>query len=192
VSSHSTGPAGDVVEKLDALYSGELAEGFYDEAVTERDHGIQAAVLAESEGASAEMVVAALLHDVGHLLCGDLAPIDEELGGDAHHEEVGARYLARWFDHHVTDPIRLHVQAKRYLCYASPDHAARLSPSSVRSLAVQGGPMDNTAAMAFRSTPHWDDAVQLRFWDDRAKVAGLEVPPFGEFHQLLRHVATRG
>lgn len=109
--------------------------------MTELDHALQAATLADAEGAPAELVaVVALLHDVGHLVVGDLVPLDRPLDGDAHHEAVGARHLRRWFGPAVTDPVALHVAAKRYLCAVDAGYHAGLSPSSVRSLEAQGGP----------------------------------------------------
>lgn len=166
-------------------YAGPEAQALYDEAVTELDHGLQCAALAEAEGAEPALVAAALLHDVGHLVVGDLAPIDEELTRDFHHERAGATYLARWFGPEVTEPVRLHVAAKRYLCAIDPGYHASLTPSSVRSLDVQGGPMSDDEATAFAAQAASDAAVRVRRWDDRGKVDGLDVAPFDHYLPLL-------
>ncbi len=96
---------------------------------------------ARSEGAPDHLVAAALLHDVGHLVSDDNVTLDDDLTDDFHHERVGAQYLARWFGPEVTAPVALHVAAKRYLCAVEPGYLDGLSPSSTRSLALQGGPM---------------------------------------------------
>jgi phosphonate degradation associated HDIG domain protein len=166
---------------LAELYGTPLAAALYDESVTELEHGLQAAALAEAAGAPPHLVAAALLHDIGHLLAGDLQPIDEDLAGDAHHEAVGARYLRRWFGREVTDPIAMHVAAKRYLCAVDPDYLGGLSPSSVRSLAVQGGPMSPEEAASFAQRPHHEEAVALRRWDDLAKVPGARTADFAHY-----------
>ena len=141
-----------LAELLD-LFASPATLRLYDESVTELDHALQAAALAEAEGAPAELVAAALLHDVGHLVVGDLVPLDRPLDGDAHHEAVGARHLRRWFGPAVTDPVALHVAAKRYLCAVDAGYHAGLSPSSVRSLEAQGGPMSPAEAAAFEANP---------------------------------------
>lgn len=161
----------------------------YDEEVTQTEHAIQCAALARRDDADDALVAAALLHDVGHLL--DLAA-----GGaytacvDLHHEVVGADHLARAFPATVTEAIRGHVEAKRYLCAVEPGYAAGLSTGSQRSLAVQGGPMDADEAAAFIARPGAADAVRLRRWDDAGKVIGLERPPIDTYRPLLESLAT--
>ena len=152
----------ELLADLIELYRGAKAESLYDESVTELEHALQCGALAERAGADAALVAAALLHDVGHLVVGDLTGIDAELSHDFHHERAGARLLTSWFGPDVTEPVRLHVAAKRYLCATDPDYVARLSPSSVRSL-----------------------AVQVRQWDDEAKVAGLDVAPIEHYRPML-------
>lgn len=177
------------IEDLLRRYEGPLALRLYDEAITELAHGLQSAELADAEGAPPALVAAALLHDVGHLLIGDLAPIEAELGKDHKHDEVAARYLARWFGPEVTEPVALHVAAKRYLVAVEPGYADGLSLSSVRSLAVQGGPMSADEVAAFERRPGWEGAVRLRRWDDLAKDAAVQTRPFSAFHDLLRGLA---
>ena len=172
-------------------FEGERAQHMYDEAVTELQHALQSAELAAAEGAPEGLIAAALLHDVGHLLIGDLFPIEAELPRDFKHEEVAARYLARWFGPEVTEPIRLHVAAKRYLVAADPAYGATLSPSSVRSLAVQGGPMSAEERAAFEAQDGWAEALRLRRWDDLAKDADARTRPIAAFHPMLRDLAAR-
>ena len=112
-------------------------------------------------------------------------------GVDQRHEESGAEFLARHFPPAVSEPVRLHVAAKRYLCATDPDYFARLSPVSVRSLALQGGPLDAGQAEAFAANPHAADAVRLRQWDEQGKVVGLPTPELAHFAPLLRSLRIR-
>jgi phosphonate degradation associated HDIG domain protein len=148
--------------------------------VTQRQHALQAAWLAERAGCCDALVVAALLHDVGHLVHG-LGENPAAAGVDDRHEERGHEFLARWFGPAVTEPVRLHVAAKRYLCAVEPDYFGRLSRDSVLSLTLQGGPMSPAEAEAFAALPQAAAAVQLRRFDEQAKVKDLETPPVGHF-----------
>ncbi len=187
------GSSGDPVDQLIDRYASPAAGARYDESVTELEHALQAGTLAEQEGAEPELVAAALLHDIGHLIVGDLRPIDEELESDAHHEGVGASWLRPRFGPAVADPVALHVASKRYLCAADPAYFDSLSASSVRSLQVQGGPMNGAETLAFEQNRYFDDAVRLRRWDDSAKVAGMSTAPFERFVPMLRSLlATPG
>ena len=190
-ASRSAAPRGDVLDVLADLYDSEAAHQLYDEKVTELEHALQTAALAEADRAPKELVAAALLHDVGHLLAGDLVAIEEELEADARHEAVGARFLRRWFGSGVTAPVAMHVAAKRYLCAVDADYAAALSPSSARSLAVQGGAMEPAEVLAFEKRPDHEAAVALRRWDDLAKIAGAVTPEFAHFRELLRDLAAQ-
>ncbi len=177
-------------EPILALYSSAASHRLYDEQVTELEHALQAGLLADEAGAPPELIVAALLHDIGHLVVNDLVPIDQPLTSDARHEEAGARYLRQWFDPRVCAPVALHVAAKRYLCGVDESYRATLSASSVRSLEVQGGPMSTPEQVRFRSNERWRDAVALRLWDDGAKRADMSLPSFDEWLPLINHVAS--
>lgn len=177
------------IEELVELYAEPVAHLLYDEAVTELQHALQCAALASEAGEGPELVAAALLHDVGHLLLDDNVALDEKLATDFVHEKIGARHLARWFGPTVTGPVALHVAAKRYLCSTDPGYHATLSPSSVRSLALQGGAMTTTDVAAFEANPACGGAVLVRRWDDLAKVADLDVPAFDHYEGLLRRVS---
>jgi gamma-butyrobetaine dioxygenase len=149
---------------------------------------LQAAALAERADAPAPLVVAALLHDVGHFT-GAVSGQDLMAGQDNRHSEQGATWLARWFGPEVTEPVRLHVDAKRYLCAVEPGYLAKLSPASVYTLGVQGGPLTAAAAAAFERQPHAQAACQVRRWDDEAKDPAAQTPPFSHFGGLLTALA---
>ena len=161
----------------------------YDEDISQLDHGLQCAALAVAEGAADELVAAALLHDIGHLLHvsrGASGPTVEDLD----HEAVGSRYLAGLFGPAVTGPIALHVRAKRYLCAVEPAAFDGLSDGSRASLVSQGGLMAAGEIAAFVSNPCHDDAIRLRRWDDAGKVEGLEVAPLETYEPLLSRLTT--
>ena len=173
----------DIVEEIAALFRerGGLA---YGEDVTQLEHACQCASLAEREGASAALVAAALLHDLGHLLHGDAAGALEADRDDCH-ERIGARYLARDFPEAVTEPVALHVSAKRYLCRIEPAYAAGLSAVSRRTLALQGGVMSDPEAERFAAMPFALDAVRVRRWDEAAKRRDAATPSFDHFRAAL-------
>jgi gamma-butyrobetaine dioxygenase len=171
-----TDPIAAIVDLLEQLGG----SAYLGEPVTQLAHALQAAAAAEQAGAPPALVAAALLHDVGHLL-----PAAESPGT---HEEVGARWLARFFGPEVVEPIRLHVPAKRYLCFAEADYRAGLSAASLVSLRVQGGPFTAQEAERFRRGPHAEAALALRRWDEAAKVPGLATPGLAHFRPCLEAV----
>lgn len=164
-----------IIDEIFRLFAVAGQGAYFGEAVTETEHALQAAHLAASAGAGDALVCAALLHDVGHLLHG-LGEDVAARGIDARHEDGGADWLALHFGPDVTEPVRLHVAAKRYLCAADPSYHAGLSPASRQSLRLQGGPMTAEEARAFEAGRYAREAAALRRWDDGAKVPGLEVP----------------
>ena len=161
----------------------------YDEQVSQLAHALQTAAVAASEGANDELVAAALLHDVAHLLEMADERTPRERVTDLRHEARGANYLASLFGADVTAPIALHVAAKRYLCAVEPSYHDGLSTGSQRSLELQGGPFDRGEAATFEALPRSSDAVRLRRWDDSGKVEGLGVPPLGHYRAVLERVA---
>ena len=164
------------VEVIGELFAGPGARDYLGEPVTIGEHMLQAGALAEAAGAEGPLVAAALLHDIGHLL-GDST--------EDRHGEAGARWLSQWLGTTVTEPVRLHVPAKRYLCAADADYFALLSAESVRTLSSQGGPMSAAEAAAFEALPHARDAVAVRRWDDQAKDPAVTPPRFAHFAPLL-------
>jgi [1-hydroxy-2-(trimethylamino)ethyl]phosphonate dioxygenase len=163
------------LEEILALFENRGQNAYLGEPVSQAEHALQAAHLAETAGASDALIVSALLHDVGHLLH-DLGEDIASRGIDARHEISGSTWLARNFGPEVAEPARLHVAAKRYLCAIEPTYLDGLSGASKQSLALQGGPMSLEEITRFEAHPHADDAVRLRRWDDEAKIANLEVP----------------
>jgi phosphonate degradation associated HDIG domain protein len=174
----------NVSNEILELFQKRGQEAYFGEGVSQREHALQAAWLAESSRARPALVVAALLHDIGHLIHGLPEDIADQ-GVDGYHEAAGARWLGTHFGPEVTEPIRLHVDAKRYLCATDPTYRAMLSPTSVQSLALQGGPMDAVEAKAMEANPFFVEAVALRRWDDAAKVPGLRAPDFEHYANLI-------
>ncbi|MGE0153264.1 MAG: phosphonate degradation HD-domain oxygenase [Reyranellaceae bacterium] len=173
------GTTDDILELLARgdrdLYSGER--------VSQLEHALQCAHFAQQAGAADALVVATLVHDIGHILAG--GELAAERGIDGRHEESGAAFLARHFGPEVCEPVRLHVAAKRYLCATDPSYFDRLSEASVRSLRLQGGPMSAQEVDAFESSPYAQAAVRLRQWDEQGKIVGLETPDLDHFRPLV-------
>jgi gamma-butyrobetaine dioxygenase len=171
------------VAEIERLFSGAGSRAYLGEAVSIAIHMLQAGALAEAEGAPHELVAAALLHDVGHLL----APTSAET--DARHEATGADWLAALgFPESVTQPVRLHVAAKRYLCATEPGYVDALSAASRRSLILQGGAMSDDEASAFAAGPAARAAVAVRRWDEAAKDPAAPTPAFGHFEPVLERL----
>jgi phosphonate degradation associated HDIG domain protein len=181
----------DTIDEIIGLFDARGDTEYFGEPVSQKEHALQAAHLAETEGASDALVVAALLHDVGHLLHG-LGEDIAERGVDARHEDTGHAWLARIYGPEVTEPIRLHVAAKRYLCAVDPVYAEQLSPASVKSLELQGGPFGPAEVREFQAHPQYAGAVRLRIWDDLAKIPGLPVPGLEHYRARLEALARRG
>lgn len=153
----------------------------YDESVTQLEHALQTANLARAAGDNDAAVVAALFHDVGHLLLHEQQGDPHFLSEDLQHEQVGANWVSQHFCEEVAGPIREHVSAKRYLCCVDSDYAGRLSIASTRSLQLQGGPMTPEEAVAFEALPWCQAAVKLRKRDEGAKVRGKLSPPIESY-----------
>jgi gamma-butyrobetaine dioxygenase len=174
--------ADDAVAVIAGLFASEGAAEYLGEPVSQAAHMLQAAVLAEREQAGEALIAAALLHDVGHFR-------GLMRGTDDRHADSGASWLARWFGEEVTEPVRLHVAAKRYLCATEPGYAAVLSPASVYTLRVQGGPMQGAELAEFEANRYSAAAIRVRRWDDAAKDPRAQVPPFDHFASVLRALA---
>jgi gamma-butyrobetaine dioxygenase len=146
------------------------------EKVSQLEHALQSAYLAKTENAPPNMIVAALLHDIGHLLAE---------GPEAEHEHLGHAWVSQHFPTEVSEPVRLHVEAKRYLCATDTKYLEQLSPASVQSLRVQGGPMTDTELDAFEEEAFYKQAVMLRHWDDQAKTENLAVPGLDAYRETI-------
>lgn len=157
------------------------------EAVTQLEHALQCAVLAEQANATAELIAASLLHDFGHLVH-NLGEDAAEKGIDDRHEHRALAYLNRIFSSAVTEPIRMHVNAKRYLCAVDNNYWDSLSPASKTSLELQGGIYSQSEADEFINQSYAKDAVSLRIWDDLAKVKESKTPGLEYFVPMLGRV----
>jgi len=166
------------------------ADSYLGEPVTIGQHMLQAAHLAQAEEASDELVAAALLHDIGHYT-GEFGEDYIEQGIDNQHDEAGAEVLQRFFPPRVTECVRLHVAAKRFLCATEPSYFGKLSDASVKTLALQGGPMSPAEIAEFRSHAFFAEAVRVRLWDEAAKAPDLRVPGFEHYTALLQQVVDR-
>jgi gamma-butyrobetaine dioxygenase len=172
-----------VIAEIEALFAAHGGES-YGEGVTMLAHMLQAAALAEHEGAGEPLIVAALLHDVGHFL----QPTDDSFGYHKH-DRSGGDWLAKRFPPEVSEPVRLHVAAKRYLCAVEKDYFGKLSAASVYTLSQQGGPMSDAEVKAIAASPHVDAAVRLRRWDDSGKVTGVTVRDLPHYRAMLGRTA---
>ena len=177
------------VDDLLALYARRGDEA-YGESVTSLEHALQCAFLAQRAGAADELVAAALLHDVGHLVADlqgderfDLAVDDDD------HEAVGARALAPLFGPRVAQPVALHVTAKRWRCTVTPAYRDSLSATSQATLVAQGGLLSADECRRFEAHPGFRDALQLRDWDDEAKRQEVDCPDLASFRPLLERLA---
>jgi phosphonate degradation associated HDIG domain protein len=179
-----------LTDELFELYQGRGDGAYFGEAVTVTEHCLQAAHFATLAGAAEALVVAALLHDIGHLV--EAVPDDiDDWTKDARHELVGSRWLAQRFEPAVSEPVRLHVPAKRYLCATDPAYFGKLSAASVRTLDLQGGPMRSDEVSAFEAEAFSRDALLVRRCDDQGKVAGLRVPSFDHYRVMIERLAVR-
>ena len=175
---------GSVVEFLLDLFARRGAEEYMGERVSISAHMEQTAACAVADGASDDLIVAALLHDIGHLVC-DFSIDGLENDINNLHEEAGAAFLQRYYPLSVTEPIRLHVAAKQYLCAVDAGYVQTLSVASVNSLRIQGGPMNAAQISEFETKIHHQDAVRLRCYDDDGKVAGLDIKPITAYRDKL-------
>jgi phosphonate degradation associated HDIG domain protein len=178
----------NITDEIHAVFQKRGACAYFGETVSMTEHALQAAHFARAAGAPPGLIVAALLHDIGHLV--EDVPDDlADWTADAHHEEVGGRWLARRFRPEVSEPVRLHVPAKRYLLATDAGYFAKLSPASRVTLKLQGGPMTAHEAAAFETEPFCKDAVLIRQCDDQGKVAGLRTPGLGDYRLLIEQFA---
>ncbi|MFD1159726.1 (R)-1-hydroxy-2-trimethylaminoethylphosphonate oxygenase [Roseovarius aestuarii] len=177
----------NIVEFLADIFDRRGGEEYLGEPVTMAEHMLQGATIAEKNGQREEIVVATLLHDIGHFTSefGTFSMADTE---DRYHEEAGAEVLGEFFPSVVTDCVRYHVAAKRYLCATKPEYFARLSEASVHSLNLQGGPMSAAEIAEFEKNPNLKDIVAVRYLDDAGKHPDMETPGFDHFAPMVQRV----
>ena len=177
-----------ISDELSSIYAQRGSSAYFGEAVSVAEHCLQAAYFAQADAAPDALVVAALLHDIGHLI----APAPDDIAewtSDARHELLGSRWLSARFGPEVWEPVRLHVPAKRYLCATEAGYFSNLSPASVRTLQLQGGPMPAAQHAAFEGERYFREALRVRRWDDRAKVEGLKTPGLQTYRTLIEAYA---
>ena len=179
-----------IADEIFEIFTLRGSAAYFGEQVSTTDHCLQTAHFAQLAKAPPQLVVAALLHDIGHLVV-DVPDELEDWLEDARHEEIGGAWLARRFGPAISEPVRLHVPAKRYLCATQQSYFNRLSPASVKTLELQGGPMSAAEVAAFEAEPFFRDAIQVRQWDDSGKVAGMVIPDLFSYRALLESAVVR-
>ncbi|MGH8263205.1 MAG: HD domain-containing protein [Steroidobacteraceae bacterium] len=177
-----------VADAVFAIFQRRGSGAYYGESVSMTEHALQAAYFARAAGAPPALVVAALLHDIGHLVH-DVPSDIAEWTVDEHHELIGGAWLAMHFGPDVSEPVRLHVPAKRYLLATDVAYFAKLSPASVVTLKLQGGPMAAHEIRTFETERFHKEAVRVRQWDDQGKVAGLKTPGLNDYRSLIEQLA---
>jgi gamma-butyrobetaine dioxygenase len=174
----------ELIDGIFAVFREHGAEQYLGERVSMTEHMLQAAYAAEQDAAPPTLVAAALLHDYGHFIH-EFAEDAAEHGIDTRHEEAAFGFLSEHFGPEVVEPIRMHVAAKRYLCAVEPSYLDELSPASVHSLELQGGPYGPDEVAEFERSPHAGDAVRLRRYDDIGTVEGMETPELEHYRPVL-------
>ena len=176
-----------ITDEILAIFYKRGSDAYFGESVSMTEHALQAAFFAQTAAAPPALIVAALLHDIGHLV--EEVPSDiADWTVDAHHEQIGSRWLATRFSPDVSEPVRLHVPAKRYLLATDATYFAKLSPASVITLKLQGGPMAAHEVAKFETERFHKEAVRVRQWDDQGKVAGLKTPSLGDYRALIEEL----
>lgn len=179
-----------IVPFLADIFTRRGGEEYLGEPVTMAQHMLQGATFAEKQGLGEDIIVAALLHDIGHFTSefGTYSPDDTT---DKHHEDAGAEVLSGFFPTLVTDCVRHHVAAKRYLCATRPSYFNRLSAASVHSLNLQGGPMTPTEVAEFEANPNLEQIIQVRYLDEAGKEPDMQTPDFAHFAPMVQRVVDR-
>ncbi len=180
----------NIVAFMGDIFARRGGEEYLGEAVTMAQHMLQGATIAEQNGLPEEIIVGALLHDIGHFTSefGTYHPDDTE---DRHHEDAGEQVLAPFFPSVITDCVKYHVAAKRYLCATKPDYFARLSPASVHTLELQGGPMTPDELAEFEQNPNLQEIIQVRYLDEAGKRADMETPGFEHFAPMVQRMVDK-
>jgi predicted HD phosphohydrolase len=177
--------------EISMLFAKRGAEAYFGERVSMKEHGLQAAYFATQAAAPPGLVIAALLHDVGHLIV-DVPDDIEDWTTDIRHEELGSRWLALRFPAEISESVRLHVPAKRYLCATDAKYFGMLSAASVHTLKLQGGPMAAHEITAFETERYFRQAVRVRQWDDLGKLAGLSTPSLEDYGAMIESLTING
>lgn len=179
-----------IVAFIGDIFERRGGEEYLGEPVTMAQHMLQAAAIAENTGQDEQIIVGALLHDIGHFTSefGAFTMADKQ---DRFHEEAGADVLAEFFPTVITDCVRFHVAAKRYLCATRPEYYKRLSQASIHSLNLQGGPMDAEEISEFEKNPNLAKIIQIRHLDDAGKRADMQTPDFWHFAPMVQRLVDQ-
>lgn len=180
----------NIVDFLGSIFERRGNEEYLGEPVSMGEHMLQGAAIAEENNQPEEIIVGALLHDIGHFTSefGTFTMNDTE---DRYHEAAGAEVLKRFFPSVITDCVRYHVAAKRYLCAIRPEYIERLSEASVHSLKLQGGAMSDDEVAEFEKNPNLKNIIAVRYLDDAGKHPGIETPDFWHFAPLVQNMVDR-
>ncbi|MEK9924370.1 MAG: HD domain-containing protein [Alphaproteobacteria bacterium] len=180
----------NIVAFIGSIFERRGDEEYLGEPVTMGEHMLQGATIAEQDGQPEEIIVAALLHDIGHFT-GEFGTFMMDDTEDRHHEDAGAAVLERFFPKIVTDCCRYHVAAKRYLCATRPDYFNRLSEASIHSLNLQGGAMTAEEVAVFEQNPNLKDIIAVRYLDEAGKQAGMKTPDFWHFAPMVQNLVDK-
>ncbi len=179
----------NIVDFIKDIFDRRGSESYLGEEVSMSQHMLQGAYLAQKAQGDEPLIVAALLHDIGHYT--SEFPEDAlEKGQNNHHDIAGAKVLERFFPSVVTDCVRYHVDAKRYLCAVETEYFSALSSASINSLRLQGGPMNPEQVIQFKTLDHLEAIIQVRRWDDQGKDKNMSTPDFSYFEPMIRRVSA--
>jgi predicted HD phosphohydrolase len=178
-----------IVDFIGSIFDRRGGEEYLGEPVNMGQHMLQGATIAEQQGQPEEIIIGALLHDIGHFTS-EFGTFTIEDTEDRHHEDAGAKVLERFFPKVITDCVRYHVAAKRYLCATKPEYFERLSEASIHSLHLQGGPLNHVEVVEFEKNPNLDQIIAVRYLDDAGKHAGMETPDYWYFAPMVQRMVN--
>lgn len=177
----------NIVDFIADIFIRRGGEEYLGEPVTMAEHMLQGATIAEANNKSDEVIAGVLLHDIGHFI-GEFGTFTMDDTQDRHHEASGAEILAPFFPAVITECVRHHVAAKRYLCATRPTYFGKLSPASVHSLNLQGGPMNDEEVAEFANNPYLDEIIQVRYLDEAGKEADMQTRDYDHFMPMLQRL----
>ena len=178
-----------IVDFIGSIFDRCGGEEYLGEPVNMGQHMLQGATIAEQQGQPEEIIIGALLHDIGHFTS-EFGTFTIEDTEDRHHEDAGAKVLERFFPKVITDCVRYHVAAKRYLCATKPEYFESLSEASIHSLHLQGGPLNHMEVVEFEKNPNLDQIIAVRYLDDAGKRAGMETPDYWYFAPMVQRMVN--
>lgn len=180
----------NIVDFLEEIFERRGGEEYLGEPVTMAEHMLQGATIAEQNGQPEVIIVSVLLHDVGHFTS-EFGMFSMDDTDDKYHEEAGAEVLQKYFPLLVTDCVRYHVDAKRYLCATRPSYFERLSDASKHSLNLQGGPMNDEEIRKFEKNPNLKEIIAVRFLDEAGKNKNMKTPTFRHFVPMIQRIVDQ-